>query len=67
MTPHGTKDSGSAPSEVSEGGGAPEITDDMVEAGVSVFLGYDSRFEMPQDCVLEIFEAMQAKAKGYSK
>lgn len=37
-----------------------EITPEMIEAGVEVFCGYDSRFEGPEDVVVEIYEAIKA-------
>ena len=39
-----------------------EITPEMLAAGLSEFLGYDSRFEMPEDVVQRIFLAMCAHA-----
>ena len=35
-----------------------EITPEMIEAGVEEFVSYDSRVEMPEDCVAEIFRKM---------
>jgi len=42
--------------------GAPaneiEITPEMIRAGPLIFLDYDSRFEEPADCVVDIFRKM---------
>ena len=35
------------------------ITPAMIKAGVSAFTAYDSRFEGPEEAVIEIYEAMQ--------
>lgn len=36
----------------------PEITPDMIEAGVAEFLEFDRRYESDQDAVCRIFTAM---------
>ena len=40
-----------------------EITDKMLEAGLSVFHSYDSRFEEAEGFVIRLFEAMTAARK----
>ena len=35
-----------------------EITPAMLAAGVTVFFGFDERFESASDCVADIFRAM---------
>jgi hypothetical protein len=37
-----------------------KITPSMIEAGVSAFLEYDSRFEREGDAVVSVFQAMVA-------
>ena len=37
----------------------PRATPAMIKAGISAFTGYDSRFEGPEEAVIEIYEAMQ--------
>jgi hypothetical protein len=42
-----------------------EITPEMVAAGVSALLNFDSRFENEAECVVEIFRTMtMAKAEA---
>ena len=41
-------------------GDETEITPEMIEAGAEVFVGYDSRFEGPDEIVQQIFEVMLA-------
>jgi hypothetical protein len=43
--------------------GAPEVTAEMIEAGVSALCGFDRRFEDERDAVVDIYTAMErAKA-----
>lgn len=66
MTPHNTSASDSAPSEVPEGGGAPdiEITDEMISLGEDVLLcalgGSVDSFWTPSDLAVSVYRAMAA-------
>ncbi len=44
-----------------------EITEEMIEAGVSEFLDYDSRFDFPEYVVKRIFIKMYDKLQSRSK
>ena len=41
---------------------SPDITPEMIEAGVEAFHFGDTRFESEEDIVVRIFQAMTAKA-----
>ena len=45
---------------VTEVAPADEITDEMVDAGVRAYYGWDSRFAIEEDLVIRVFEAMMA-------
>jgi hypothetical protein len=40
--------------------GRPEITPEMIRAGVQAYLSFDGRFEDYEDVVVRIWEAMNA-------
>ena len=44
-----------------------EITPEMVTAGEAAFCSYDSRFEMPEDAVIEIYIAMRMAMSDHPK
>jgi hypothetical protein len=75
LTPHGTKPSSSAPSEVSGGGGVPEITEAMIDAGVAQFHTYVSddeddplsREAALREIISSIFRSMEAVKPEFRK
>lgn len=36
-----------------------EVAPEMIEAGAEEFLSFDSRFEVEDDCVVRVYEAME--------